>query len=312
MAPGPREPLHLEPLTDLVPAASLVWLVEIHPRALFEDIRLAHEVAQLLPEARLSAFVRSSGGIDPRRAESILVASYPQAMLWLVHEFVDPARVEGAFKQRVVSLDGRATEGLAGDPRTTITRLWGSDAKGREQLALFGVEAVGLEQGKFAPLRASELFAEGRLKRASPALRTEPLMRLDAVLGDAPVRAFAPGPFQDSLGHAVGGLLGASTAVGATARVVDDPAGVGVAVRITLLGAWGSEGEAAGERLRAVYDIAARSGLGRLLGLGHCLAGPQVQPENEALTLRFTVKLAELAAGLYAATAADAAEIVAP
>jgi hypothetical protein len=260
------------------------------------------------------AFVRSSGGVDPRETDDLVVAAYPSTRLWLAHQFVDPARVEAAFTARVGSIEGRATDGLAGDRRTIITRLWGSTGSDHEQVAIFGVDAVGFEQGRFGPLRAAELFAEGRLKRASPALRADPLARLASLLGEAPVRAFAPGPFKGEFEHAVGGLLGASTAVGASARVIDGLPGrsAGIAVHVVMLGAWDADRDAASERLRAVFGILAQSGIGRLLGLVHCLTSPKVEAADEALTLDFAVDATELAQGLRAATASDAAAIVAP
>jgi hypothetical protein len=308
--PPPVQPLHLDPLTDLAPAAALVWLIDVHPRALVLDGRLSAAVAEQFPAARLDAFARAWGGIDPRETDDLVVASYPSTLLWLAHQFLDPARVEAAFTERLIRIEGRAIEGLAGDRRTLITRLWGEASTDHEQLAMFGLDAVGFEQGRFGPLRAAELFAEGRLKRASPALRADPLARVATLLGEAPVRAFAPGPFEGNLAHAVGGLLGASTAVGASARIVGNHAGL--AVHVVVLGAWDADRDAASERLRAVFDILARSGLGRLLGLGHCLAGPAVGADGEALWLDFTVDAATFAKGLRAATAADAAEIVAP
>jgi hypothetical protein len=312
--PPPLQPLHLEPLADLAPAASLVWLLEAHPRALALDGRLAGTIARTFPPERTASFVRWSGGVDPREADAWVVASYPSTRLWLVHEFVDPARVEAAFAEHVVTVEGRAADGFPGDRRSVITRLWGNAATEHEQLAIFGVDAVGLEQGRFGPLRAAELFAEARLKRASPALRAEPLAGLAAALGDAPLRAFAPGPFEGDLRHGAGGLLGASTAVGAAAHVVDAPEGgkPGLSFHVVLLGAWGSDADAASDRLRAVFDLVAQSGIGRLLGLGHCQSGPAVRGALEALTLDFTVDVEELAGGLYAATSADVRGILTP
>jgi hypothetical protein len=312
--PAPLQPLHLEPLVDLAPAASLVWLLELHPRALALDARLAGPIARTFPEGRLTSFRRWSGGVDPREAETWVAAAYPSTTLWLVHQFIDPARVEAAFTQHLVTIEGRAADGFPGDRRSVITRLWGTSASQHEQLAIFGVDAVGLEEGRFGPLRATELFAEGRLKRASPALRAEPLARLAAALGDAPVRAFAPGPFEGDLQHGVGGLLGATTAVGAAARVVDGltPERPGLTVHVAMLGAWGADADAASERLRAVFDLVAQSSLGRLLGLGRCLSGPVVNGAPEVLTLDFTLDVEELARGLYAATSADAKAILAP
>jgi hypothetical protein len=301
-------------LTDLAPAASLVWLVELHPRAMALDGRLAAPLARLFPEERVRAFRSVSGGIDLREADSLVVASYPTTLLFLAHEFVEPMRIETAFRARAVSVEGRVVEGPPGDPRTAIVRLWGPTGEDREQVAVFGFDAVGLERGRFGPLRAAELFAEGKLKRASPALRAPPLSRVAELLGAAPVRAFAPGPFEGELQKAAGGLLGASTAVGGAARVVDGAGGraAGISVHAVLLGAWGEDSAAAAERLRAVFDVAAASGIGRLLGLARCTAGPTVAGGAEALTLDFTVDAAALFDGLRAATGAELREIMTP
>jgi hypothetical protein len=263
----PVEPLHLSPLVDLAPAAALAWLIEVHPRSLFQDGRVAAAIAGVLPENRLLAFKGATGGVDPREIGDLVIAAYPSTVLWLVQQFVDPRRIEAAFKARVVTLEGRAEDAISSDPRSSITRLWGAGGTDRLDVAIFGVEAVGLEQGRFGPLRA-----------------------------------------------ALGGLLGVSTAVGATARVVDASASssAGLAVRAVLMGAWNADADAASDRLRAVFDILAQSGIGRLLGLRHCLAGPVVHGSEDALTLDFTVDAAELARGLNAATLADARTIMAP
>jgi hypothetical protein len=313
-AAPPPSPLHVAPLTDLAPAASLTWLVDLRPRAAFLDGRLAEALALVFPEERMQSFARASGGVELREADELVVASYPSSVLLLAHQFIDPGRVEAAFRARTVRVEGRVVEGAPGDPRGAITRLWGPTGTEREQLAIFGFDAIGLERGRFGPLRAAELFAQGKLKRASPALRAPPLSHLAELLGDAPVRAFAPGPFDGDLERAAGGLLGASTAVGGAARVVDGAAGrgPGVAVRVILLGAWGPEAPAAAERLRAVFDLVAVSGVGRLMGLAHCTAGPTASSSAEALTLDWTVDAGTLAEGLRAATGAEVSEIMGP
>jgi len=314
IAAPPPVPLHLEPLADLAPAASLSWLVDVHPRALVLDARLAVPLARVFPDERMKAFARVSGGVDLREADAVVVASYPSAILLLGHQFVDPKRVETAFRARVITLEGRVVEGLPADPRAAITRLWGPTGTEREQIAIFGVNAVGLERGRFGPLRAAELFAEGKLKRASPALHAPPLSRVAELLGEAPLRGFAPGPFEGELSRAAGGLLGATTAVGGAAHVVEGAPGqsAALAIHVVFLGAWGAEAGAAAERLRAVFDVAAASSIGRLLGIAHCRAGPAVAGSAEALTLDFTLDATVLAEGLRAATGAEVSEIMAP
>jgi len=306
--PTPRPaPLHVSPLTDLAPAAALAWLIEVHPRAIFGDPRLSAAIAAVVPEDRVRAFARASGGIDLRETDTLVFASYPGALLSLAHQLLEPRRVEAAFTSRVLTVEGRSN-----DPRAGITRLWGTVGTRREQLAILGSECVGFEQGRFGPLRAAELFAEGKLKRASPALRAPPLARVAELLGDAPARAFAPGPFEGDLQHGAGGLLGASTAAGASVRVSEASGSESpsLAIHVILLGAWGAESRAAAERMRAVFDVLAESGVGRLLGLPQALAGPSVAGSDDALTLDVTVDAAVLAMGLRAATAAEAKEIL--
>jgi hypothetical protein len=278
------------------------------------DGRLAGALGRVFPDERLKAFAHVSGGVDLRETDALVVASYPSALLVLAHQFVDPGRIEAAFRARAVTIEGRVVEGPPGDPRTAITRLWGPTGTEREQIAIFGFDAVGLERGRFGPLRAAELFAEGKLKRASPALHAEPLSRVADRLGDAPLRAFAPGPFEGELSRAAGGLLGATTAVGAAARVHGGAVGesAGMEVHAVLLGAWGADAGLAADRLRAVFDVAAASGIGRLLGLAHCTAGPTVAGSPEALTVDFTVDATVLAEGLHAASGAEVSEIMAP
>jgi hypothetical protein len=281
--------------------------VEVHPRAIFSDPRIGAALAEVAPPDRVRGFAHEWGGVDLREADALVFASYPETLLSLAHQVIDPRRVETAFAARVLAVEGRSA-----DPRVGITRLWGGIGTSREQVAILGVDCVGLEQGRFGPLRAAELFAEGRLKRASPALRAPPLARVAELLGDAPLRAFAPGPFEGDLQHGAGGLLGASTAVGASVRVADGREGESpnLVVRVLLLGAWGAESSAAAERLRAVFDVLAASGVGRILGLSQGSAQRTVQGGSEALTLEVTVDPVVFAVGLHAATAAEAKEIM--
>ncbi len=300
-------PLHVSPLTDLAPAAALTWLIEVHPAAIFGDARLSAALARVAPPDRLQAFAGEWGGVDLRRTDAMVFASYPSTLLSLAHQPIDPRRVEAAFASRVLAVEGRTSDRGAG-----ITRLWGRDGSGREELAILGTDCVGLEQGRAGPLRAAELFAGGRLKRASPALRAPPLERMAELLEDAPVRAFAPGPFEGDLQRGAGGLLGASTAVGASVQVGDVREGDSprLAIRVILLGAWGAESAAAAERLRAVFDVLAASGVGKLLGLSQGFAERKVDASSDALILDVTVDAAVFSAGVRAATAADASEIM--
>jgi hypothetical protein len=191
-------------------------------------------------------------------------------------------------------VDGRSIDRPTTDPLASIVRTWGSFGGDQEQLVLFGREALGLDIGRSDPLRAAELFAMERLKRASPALRTDPLRQAARLLGDAPLLAFAPGPFTGEAAGGLGGLLGAATAA-------DRP---GLAITVVLLGAWGNDGQAAADRLLSAFGVLADSGIGRLLGARSPIAPARVRASPEALTLEVTIDAFTLAAGLHDATGA--------
>jgi hypothetical protein len=306
MAPPatPRAPpLALDPLVDLAPAAGLVWLLDARAQELFASPVLAPGVALVLPPARFDAFAAHHGGVDLRRLSRLVVAQYDGATLALASTAVQAARVEAAFAARAVNVEGRAVEG-------GVTRFWGSVGAEREQVALFDGEAVGLERGHLGPLRAAIYFARGMLKRARPALRAEPLARVATLLGDAPLRAFAPGPFEGEWGAGLGGLLRATTAVGASLHVSERPPGGALEVQLLLAGAWGADAQRAAERLAAAFQLLASDPLGRLMGIDHPLEEPRVSGDDEALRLQVTLDPLALARGLLAATDAKVSEIM--
>ncbi len=299
----PPEPLALGSAVDLVPAAGLVWLVDARLRELFASEALIPAIALVLPAARLDAFARRHGGIDLRSASELALAGYPDATLAVARAVLDPARVEAAFAARAVAVEGRAVEG-------SVVRTWGTVGSARQQLAILGREALALEQGRFGPLRAAEYFAQGRLKRARPALQAEPLLRTAALLGDAPLRAFAPGPFPGATGRGLGGLLAAATAVGAAATPVDrDPGGV-LALRFVVTGAWGADAPAAAERLRAAFEVLASDSLGRLLGVDRPVEALRASGDAEVLRLEVSVDALALGKGLRDATSASVEEVM--
>ncbi len=301
-APLP-EPLALGTAVDLVPAAGLVWLVDGRLRELFSSGALIPAIALVLPASRLDAFAHRHGGIDLRSATELAIAGYPQATLAVARAVLDPARVEGAFAARAVSVEGRAVEG-------SVVRTWGTVGSARQQIAILGREAIALEQGRFGPLRAAQYFAQGRHKRARPALLAEPLARAAALLGDAPLRAFAPGPFEGATARGLGGLLAAATAVGGAATPVDRDPGGALAVRFVVTGAWGADAAAAAERLRAAFDVLASDPLGRLMGVDRPLEGPRTSSDSEALRLDVTVDALALGKGLRDATSATVDEVM--
>jgi hypothetical protein len=307
--------LHLSPVTDLAQAAGLAWLVALAPRAIAGNPALIEPVNLIVTEKRLDRFAALNGGIDLRALEELVVAGYPDATLALGRGLVDPARVGKAFADRAAPLEGRATDKPWG-----VTRLWGAVGGRREQLAIFGRRAVALERrgeaglvdaSRPGPLRVAELFAEERLKRSAPALKAEPLARAAEVVGDAPARAFAAGPFEGELSAGLGGLLKAATAVAVSARVPGEsltPARVDF--RVAVLGSWGADAPAASARLAAAFNILAQDPLGRLCGLDRPLAGPRVAGGDDALTLDASFDALLVARGLRDVTSARLDEIL--
>lgn len=290
-------PLLLDPLSDLAPAAGLAWILVLEPPALVDALPALHAV---VAPARFALFAARHGGIDPRAADAIVIAGYPQTTLALVLTPLDPARVERAFTQRAIRAERSA--GAAPD----IVRASGEVGSAHEDLLILGQRAVGLSVGARGPLRAAELFALGKLRRASPAFRSPPLDRAAEVLGASPARLFFPGPFSGDAAKGLGGLLGAATAVGVAARVE----GGLVHVRISVLGVDPKDAHAATLRLLATYDRIADSGVGRLCGLDHPKTAPAVGQEDDALTLTVTLDAMAVGKGLYDATQADVSELM--
>ena len=303
-AAAPPVPLHLEPACDLVPSAGLAWVVDARPRAIAEVPDLIPAIALVVPEARFATFTAAHGGIDVRQITDLCVARYKDTYLSVARAPLDPVRVEKTFVDRVTHPGGRNVD----VPSPQVVRVWGEVNGEAQQLVLFGREAVALEQGRMGPVRATVAFAQGKLRRASPALRGGPLARAVQLVGDAPLRVFAPGPFEGEIAQGLGGLMRASTAVGLSASFVGPPAKI--SVRIVLTGAWGKDAPAAAERLAAAAHVLAESPFGRLLGLDRPLIAPQVRGSDDALTIEVTIDGLALARGLHDALDAEIADIM--
>jgi hypothetical protein len=315
--------LHLAPTTDLAQAAAIVWLVDVAPRELVSHAELLPAIDTLFPHDRVAAFAERNG-FDPLALDELTLASYSSAegdtMLYLARGALNPAKLESIFRARAGGVDGRRID-RQGDQE--IVRTWGTVRQGRAQIATFGREAAGLEVGRFGPLRAAELFAEERLKRASPALKTPALARAVELSRDdetggpsgpeaevPPLRGFALGPFEGESGKGLGGLLAASTAAAIVAR----PATVGdhAALRVTLVlvGGWGPDAPKAADRLAAGFDFLSATSLGRLAGLDHPLNIVRVEPLPDALRLTVALDALGLARGARAAMGAEVSEIM--
>lgn len=312
-AQSPARPLDLDPLAAIVTGAGLEWLVDVRPGGILADGSAMTQVGRLFPEAAAARFRATYGGVDLRQAKEIVVAGYEETLFGAARLAIDPGAVEAAFARRAGEVEGRARSESA-------VRFWGTVEGAREQVAVFGREAVAIEHGRLGPLRPAVLFAEGKLRRTQPAIREEPLAALFARLNDPvpPALAFyAPGPFGEPWAAGVGGLLRATTAaaVGAfcvrrteRARVTADCSTL--RVRVVLEGSWGSDEAAAGVRLLAAFRALGADPLGRLTGLDHPLEGPSLRTDEATVELDVTLDLASLASGIHDATGASLPEIL--
>lgn len=304
--PPPPVPLHLEPACDLAPAAGLSWIVDAKPRAIAEIPDLIPAIALVLPEERLRLFTAAHGGVDLRQTKEVCVAKYQGSLLEVARVPLDAEKIASAFEQRSTKPITRTL--VVPNPR--VLRITGAEVAGEpEQLLLFGQEEVVLEQGKAGPFRAAEAFAFGKLKRAQPAIRSAALKRASELLGEgALVRMLAPGPFEGEAANGLGGLLRATTAVGASAKWTGTKANI--AVRVVLTGAWGDDAKAAGSRFGAAAHVLSESEVGHLFGLHAPVQAPFVHEEPDALVLDAVYDGNALARGIHDAVDAEVADIM--
>lgn len=303
-ATPPPVPIHLEAACDLAQSAGVEWIVEARPRAIAQLPDLIPALALVVPEARFNAFASAHGGIDVRAIQDLCVAKYKGTLLSIARAPLDPARIEKAFADRVTRPGGRHVD----VPNPPVVRVWGEVNGEAQQVAIFGRELVALEQGRAGPIRVAEAFALGKLHRASPALRAASLARAVELVGDAPMRAFAPGPFEGEMAQGLGGLMRASTAIAASAQFAGAPAKI--AVRLVLTGGWGKDAPAAVSLLAAAVHVVSESPLGRLLGLDHPVVSPQVTATEDALIVEATLDGLALARGIHDALDAEIGDIM--
>jgi len=312
-------PLHLAPATDLAQGAGLSWLLDLDPRDLSAHAELLPAIDVALPRAEL-ADITARLGFDPLSATELVMASYAsaegEATLFLVRGALEPEKLEQSFGARAAVVEGRAVD-RAGAPdgsgEGAIVRTWGTLRHERAQMATFGRQAAALEVGRFGPLRVAELFAQERLKRASPALHVGPLARAAELLGPgdaAPARAFALGPFEGETAKGLGGLLAASTSAAVAARPTMLADRAAFSVVLVLTGGWQEAGAKAADRLAAAFDALSASPLGRLSGLDRPLAPVRVEVLPDALRLTVGLDALALARGARAAMGAEVAEMM--
>ncbi|WP_437677550.1 hypothetical protein [Sorangium sp. So ce131] len=295
----PLPPLGTADLTRLLPQAGLRWLVLARPREIAAVPWLIPSIALVAPEENLARHARATG-VDLRQVREAAIASYAGASgdvtFYLARHSGDPRALERLFRRRLTGKERRASE------RPDVVRLSGDIGAAPHTLVLLGPDVVGLQDGgsgERGPARVASLYALGRLRRAPPALSGGPLRALSDRLGPAPVRAFAPGPFEGELARGARGLLAAATAVGAAAR---PSVREGIALAIAVAGDFSTSGEAASEELLSAWNELAHGSFGHLLGLDAPVEPPLATHAPDAVAVAVELNPRALARGLAAAT----------
>jgi hypothetical protein len=295
-----RAAVHRGPLTDFVPAAGLRWLIVGQPHEIARNPWLKEALGSLLPEARLTAYSRATG-VDLRALPSGLIAGFDFGTLYMAELRSGEAEISRQFEERLIG--GAAVR----SPHPELRVVQGVVGQTPETLILVRGQLVAVAVGDPTPVRAVEGFATRRLKRSPPALHGSALKTLPAELNRAPIRFFAPGPFEGEWSRAGRGLLGSALALGIAAR---PGAQDQISVDLVLSGEFRDLGPQAKERLLGAFEDLAQSSLGHLLGLNEPLAPPIVSATDQQLRLQVQLPFKSMVRGLRAAVIADVWEIL--
>ncbi|MFO0760928.1 MAG: hypothetical protein U0359_30910 [Byssovorax sp.] len=296
------------PLHKLLPLAKLRWLILARPREIASLPALIPPIGLVVPEENLNRFAASTG-VDLRQIPEAAVALYAEekgaeSMLYLARHNGDPATIERLFRARLIGGEHRAED------RPDLIRLSGKLGLSQSTLVLIGRDILGVQQGG-SPTRGAAriagLYAEGKLKKSPSALAEEPLRSLAERFGDAPIRAFAPGPFEGELQRGARGLLAGATAIGAAAR---PSARDGIALSIAVAGDFSKSGDPASRELGRAWDELAKGSFGHLLGLDQPVEAPLLTFSPTAVACAVELDPQKLARGLRDATSAQIAEIM--
>jgi hypothetical protein len=319
----PLPPLHTGALTSLIPLAGLRWAILVKPREIASIPWLIPPIGRVVPEENLTRFT-ASVGFDLRQIPEAVVASYagpPESTLYLVRHNGDPARIERLFRARLIGHERRAVD------RSDLVRVSGAIGSIEVTLLVAGADVAAFQVGgnpTRGPARVASLYALDKLKR-SPTLLAEdfsrrpgvrldepgyppsPLRALSARLGDAPLRAFALGPFEGELARGARGLLAGATAIGGTVR---PSAREGLLVVVAVAGDFSASGPAASRELVAAWDDLAKGTFGHLLGLDEPVEKPLPTHAADAVAVAIELDPGRLARGLASATSARIDEIM--
>lgn len=303
--PAPVErSFHLAPLTDLVAAPRLAWMIHVSPRTLYAEPLFAKAAEELLDAATLARFVRTHGGLDPRGLHEVVYARFAgkptesaDGELWAGRGFL-PGRVEQAELQALPYVRQHAREPGG------LVRIEGRAANHAVDLLLFGHQ--GIVYADNAPLAAkvARAFAEERLQRTKPALRGE-LEEITRALGEAPVRVFVARPDQS---FARDGLLEHFEAL-ACAFTPNVREGVlWIELRVLGTGTFASREDEVRAAVEARAQRLGRSRFGRMLGFTQDTRW-EIETTPRTVQARTTIRGDRLLHGLHLATAASTSEL---
>lgn len=307
--PQPPKPLAIPSLDVLVPLPGLRWLVAARPREIASIAWLEPSIAMLIDKARLDRFAELMG-FDLRAVAEASWAAYrneaeaDDVSLQLVRHGTDPLVVERLFRDRLSSDVVRSVD----DPR--VVRASGRIGKTVHAFAAIGRDVVCFQQDGSAdrgPCRVATLLALGRLKRTRRVFDDEALRVLAKRLETAPLRAFAPGPFEGELARGARGLLAAATAVGAAARPTRRES---VLVEMVVAGDFSKSGDEASRRLVASWEDVASRPFGHLLGLDAPVSPVASSHMPDVVTLVVELDPRKLAKGLADATSNQIRDIM--
>lgn len=308
-APPPLPPLRTSPLSALVAAAGVRWVILASPRDLLGVPWVPPLVDVAVSGARFDRFARATG-IDLRAIpEAIVAATAPadekadDVLFYLARHAGDPSVIERSFRARLTSAEKRSVD------RPDLVRVSGKVGRSAQAAVLIGGDVAGFQDGGSAsrgPARVAALFAENKLKTAHAVLAVEPLRSLSARLGPAPLAAYAPGPFEGEVARGLRGLLGAATAVGGVLR---PGARESFAVTLSVAGDFTTSAAPAAAELLAAWDELAHSPLGHLLALDAPVTPPSTAASPDAVTLGVELSGRGLAEGLAKATATRVEDI---
>ncbi|MCC6215438.1 MAG: hypothetical protein IT376_11260 [Polyangiaceae bacterium] len=285
-------------LLEHLPAAGLRWLVTARLRDLFRDRDLVDALAPLLPPARLDDLAERTG-IELRETPAAVVAGFDYGTLYAVEYAGATAEIERRF---------RAT--LLGPPRLielspTIRVQTGVAGAAVRSLVVVERRVIGVAFDDPTPAKIVAAYATGRL-RAPVALRGAALSSLTPSLAEAPLAAFAAGPF-DYLGtRGARGLIAEAFAFGLALT----PRGERLELVAEIAGDFADGVGGAAARLGGVWGDLAESPTGRLLALQGAPAPPRTATAEDRARLEVSLSLPAFTKGLVDATVAEVWQVL--